>query len=151
MPNEQVWGQNAPNHTREADQDLVSLGNEIIEVADIEDDSRVALKASNTDGVDAVAIEAEGKVVVTANSDGNPVSIGLKTTNDSTNANARALKVEGKSEFDGNIFTTESSHSTLKINDVNEDNDAKVAIHTINSSQNSGSRALKVDTVISLI
>ncbi len=65
--------------------------------------------------------------------------------NSSTNANARALKVEGKSEFDGNIFTTESSYATLKINDVNEDNDAKVAIHTINSSQNSGSRALKVE------
>jgi hypothetical protein len=37
MPNDQVWGNALGNQN--ADQDLVSLGNEIIEVADITNDT----------------------------------------------------------------------------------------------------------------
>jgi hypothetical protein len=101
MPNEQVWGQVGEETEKVADQDLVSLGNEIIEVVDIEDDARIALKASNKDGASSVAIEAEGQLKVTAVSLNNPASKGIDVVNTSTNASARALKVQGTSELDG--------------------------------------------------
>ncbi len=95
---EMSWG-NQENGTH--NQHMVSPAGYRLEVMDVDDDAIIALKASNTDGVDAVAIEAEGKVEVTANSDGNPASIGLEVTNASTNINARALKVNGRSEVNG--------------------------------------------------
>jgi len=99
MPNIQVWGQQDAIPLPMANQDLVSLGNEIIEVADIADATRVALKASNIDGANSVAIEAGGQVKVTAVSDDDPASQGIHVINSSTNADARALKVEGKAEI----------------------------------------------------
>ena len=60
MPNTQVWGLPEGVEDQYADQDLVSLGNEIIEVADIEDAARTALKATNSDG-DGKALEVVGK------------------------------------------------------------------------------------------
>lgn len=152
MPNDQVWGQNG-QPTQHGDQDLVSLGNEIIEVADIEDDSRIALKASNKDGVSSVALRAEGKVEIVAVSEGNPVSTGLHVTNESTHVDARALRVDGKTILNndtgiigklgvaGNVEL--SDYGCLKINDVNFEHEDRKALYTANSSAHADARALQ--------
>jgi hypothetical protein len=61
-----------------------------------------------------------------------------------SHANGRALKTSGYTELAGNIWTTVGSHSTLRINDVNNGDDDAVALDTINLSDNGDARALRV-------
>ncbi|NQU05679.1 MAG: hypothetical protein HQ568_06265 [Calditrichaeota bacterium] len=72
MPNDQVWGNS--DTSQNADQDLVTLGNEIIEVVDIDDDERTALKTSNSNAA-GLALEVVGKVNLSSS-----VTIGGVTT-----------------------------------------------------------------------
>ena len=120
MPNTSVWG-NA-NEDREANQDLISLGNEIIEIADIADSARKALKASNKDGASSIAIEAEGQVKVTAVSENNPASKGLDINNESTNLDARGLEVSGRTDIVGvyDPFDNDNPTIALKVENTND-------------------------------
>jgi len=117
MPNTPVWG--SETEDREADQDLISLGNEIIEVADIEDDSRIALKASNKDGASSVAFEAEGQLKVTAVDTDNPASKAIHTVNDSINASAKAIEAEGQCEVNVYAHISDPALNALKVTNAN--------------------------------
>jgi|GEM_PF-5488747 len=81
----------------------VAQSGNVIEVRDVTDDGKTALKCANTDGVDAKAFEALGKSVMEAVSANNPASTALEVTNASTNAGARALVVEGKTDLIGAV------------------------------------------------
>ncbi|MCF7809973.1 hypothetical protein K9N50_03185 [bacterium] len=178
-------------------QNMISPAGFRLEVTDIEDDSEVALKASNKDGAGSVAIEAEGQLKVTAvhvsdpaskavyavndsintsakaiEASGqcevnvyehlsNPALNALKVSNANPNANGRALLVtNGKSEFqddvdidgvvsiEGNIEV--SDKGCVNIDDVNDNNDAKTALHTKNSSTDSDARALLAEGEVEL-
>ena len=45
---------------------------------------------------------------------------------------------------DVDLETIAANRNTIKVNDVNDGNDAKIAIHAINSSTNANARALEV-------
>jgi len=91
MPNDQVWGLPENLVDQYADQDLVSLGNEIIDVVDINDANRVALHAqnSNTDAA-ARALKVEGKTEIV----GDVTVDGIITANSSIQGNNAALNLE---------------------------------------------------------
>ena len=46
---------------------------------------------------------------------------------------------------DVDLETIAANHNVIKVNDVNEGDDAKVAVHAINSSTDQDARALKVE------
>ncbi|MBM3326787.1 MAG: hypothetical protein FJY65_07380 [Calditrichaeota bacterium] len=91
--------------------DLKTVANSgnVIEVRDVADDALISLKASNIDGANSVAIEAAGQLKVTAVSANNPASKGIHVVNSSTNANAWALKAEGKTDLHGTILTRDQN------------------------------------------
>jgi hypothetical protein len=46
-----------------------------------------------------------------------------------------------------NLETIAANKNTIKINDVNDGNDDKIALHTKNSSTDANARALKIATL----
>lgn len=75
------WGNEGNNgEGTQKDQDMVSPNGYTLEVTEVNDDSKVGLKTSNTDGADAVALEANGKVEITGVATGNLATKGLLVT-----------------------------------------------------------------------
>jgi len=71
--------------------------------------------------------------------------VAVHAINKATGANARGLKVEGVSEFGGDVITDWDIGPVVKIEDVNigDAGANKIALHTINSNTGANARALK--------
>ncbi|MDP8240539.1 MAG: hypothetical protein P9X24_15715 [Candidatus Hatepunaea meridiana] len=153
------WGN---DNAGKFDEDLVSDPNNanILKVNDVDnnDADRPAIFAKNSDvRANARALKIEGMAEITANIPEwpNGGTVGLKVIH-SNPARGDALEVEGASVFngsihiDGDVLTKSNSGSTVAISDVNEGNDDKIALHTINSSNNPDALSLKAEGTVDL-
>ncbi|MCF7809571.1 hypothetical protein K9N50_01145 [bacterium] len=126
MPNTPVWGNEGPSQNN--DQDIISV-----------EESGSVIKIND---INAGAASGDDKIA-------------LHTKNSSTDTEARAFRAEGKSDFlgivgvFGNLIVEDdvdvSNKGCVKINDVNDGNDDKIALHTKNSSTDADARALMVE------
>ena len=156
-----VWGREEEGE-QTPNQNLVSLGNEIINVVDIEDDDRTALKTANTsDAANARALKVEGMAEIVANVfEMAPGSTGLLVSNASRNPFGRALKVQTPFEGDppGTVtaeIVNESSHQSARALSVKgrtnieaidgEGDPNTIGLHVINRSDHDNAKALKVE------
>ena len=52
---------------------------------------------------------------------------------------------DAATRYNEDLVSDPKNKNILKVNDVNDNDDAKIAIHAINSSTNANARALKVE------